>query len=115
MLTIYGIPNCDTVKKSLDWFTKHKIEYVFHNYKKEGVTAALLKDWMSQQDFTLIVNTKSATYKKLSPADQAKCAKAATAVAVLQENTSLIKRPIVTKKGNIIAIGFDPETYASLF
>jgi Spx/MgsR family transcriptional regulator len=115
MLTIYGIPNCDTVKKSLDWFTKHKIEYVFHNYKKEGVTATLLKDWMSQQDFTLIVNTKSATYKKLSPADQAKCTKAATAIAVLQENTSLIKRPIVTKKGKIIAIGFDLATYESLF
>ena len=115
MLTIYGIPNCDTVKKSLDWLTKHKIEYVFHNYKKEGITATLLKDWMSQQDFTLIVNTKSATYKKLSPVDQAKCAKANTAVAVLIENTSLIKRPIVTKKGKIIAIGFDAVTYASLF
>jgi Spx/MgsR family transcriptional regulator len=115
MLTIYGIPNCDTVKKSLDWFTKHKIEYVFHNYKKEGVTASLLKDFMSQQDFTQIVNTKSATYKKLSPADQAKCSKATTAIAVLQENTSLIKRPIVTKKGKIMAIGFDPETYTSLF
>jgi arsenate reductase len=88
---------------------------VFHNYKKEGVTDTLLKDWMSQQDFTLIVNTKSATYKKLSPADQANCAKATSAVAVLQENTSLIKRPIVTKKGKIIAIGFDPATYASLF
>lgn len=115
MLTIYGIPNCDTVKKSLDWLTKHKIEYVFHNYKKEGVTDTLLKDWMSQQDFTLIVNTKSATYKKLSPADQDKCKKTNTAVTVLQENTSLIKRPIVTKKGKIIAIGFDPETYESLF
>ena len=115
MLTIYGIPNCDTVKKSLDWFTKHKIDYEFHNYKKEGITATLLKDWMSQQDFTLIVNTKSATYKKLSPADQAKCSKAASAIAVLQENTSLIKRPIVTKKGKIIAIGFNPETYSSLF
>jgi Spx/MgsR family transcriptional regulator len=88
---------------------------VFHNYKKEGVTATLLKDWMSQQDFTLIVNTKSATYKKLSPADQANCAKAASAIAVLQENTSLIKRPIVTKQGKIIAIGFNPETYSSLF
>jgi Spx/MgsR family transcriptional regulator len=88
---------------------------VFHNYKKEGITATLLKDWMSQQDFTLIVNTKSATYKKLSTADQAKCSKASTAITILQENTSLIKRPIVTKKGKIIAIGFDPETYASLF
>jgi arsenate reductase len=115
MLTIYGIPNCDTVKKSLDWLTKQKIEYVFHNYKKEGITATLLKDWMSQQDFTLIVNTKSATYKKLSPADQARCTKANTAISVLQEHTSLIKRPIVTKKGKIIAIGFDPTTYANLF
>ena len=53
--------------------------------------------------------------KKLSPADQVKCTKANTAVAVLQENTSLIKRPIVTKKGKIIAIGFDPATYATLF
>jgi Spx/MgsR family transcriptional regulator len=88
---------------------------VFHNYKKEGVTPTLLKDWMSQQDFTLIVNTKSATYKKLSPADQAKCAKANTAISVLIENTSLIKRPIVTKKGKIIAIGFNAEIYAGLF
>jgi arsenate reductase len=70
---------------------------------------------MSQQDFTLIVNTKSATYKKLSPADQARCTKANTAISVLQEHTSLIKRPIVTKKGKIIAIGFDPTTYANLF
>jgi Spx/MgsR family transcriptional regulator len=115
MITIYGIPNCDTIKKSLDWCTKHKIEFVFHNYKKEGVSDTMLKDWMKQQDFTLIVNTKSATYKKLSPADQAKCSKATTAVAVLQENTSLIKRPIVTKKGKIIAIGFDPEEYEKLF
>jgi Spx/MgsR family transcriptional regulator len=115
MLTIYGIPNCDTVKKSVDWFTKHKIEFLFHNYKKEGVTAAILKDWMKQQDFTLIINTKSATYKKLSPEDQARCTKAASAVAVLQENTSLIKRPIITKDGKIIAFGFDPAAYEKLF
>jgi arsenate reductase len=115
MITIYGIPNCDTVKKSLDWFTKHKIEFMFHNYKKEGVSDTMLKEWMKQQDFNLIVNTKSATYKKLSPADQTKCNKATTAVAVLMEHTSLIKRPIVTKKGKIIAIGFDPTEYEKLF
>lgn len=115
MLTIYGIPNCDTVKKSLDWFTKHKIDFVFHNYKKEGITTTMLKDWIKQQDFTLIVNTKSATYKKLSTADQEKCKKANTSVEVLQENTSLIKRPIVTKNGKIIAIGFDPAAYEKLF
>jgi arsenate reductase len=115
MIDVYGIPNCDTVKKCLDWLTKHKIEFLFHNYKKEGVTTTILKDWMNQQDFTLIVNTKSATYKKLTPEDQAKCLKGATAVPVLQENTSLIKRPILTKKGKIIAVGFDPAVYEKLF
>jgi arsenate reductase (glutaredoxin) len=114
MITVYGIPNCDTVKKALTWLDEHKIKYVFHNYKKDGIDEATIKTWLQQQPLDVIVNKKGSTYKNLDEAAQKKLASEKTAVKILIENTSAIKRPIVNKKG-VITAGFSTELYEQVF
>jgi arsenate reductase (glutaredoxin) len=114
MITVYGIPNCDTVKKALTWLDEHTVKYVFHNYKKEGIDEATVKTWLQQQPLEVVVNKKGSTYKKLDEATQRKLASEKTAIKILQENTSAIKRPIVNIKG-IITVGFSDELYEQVF
>jgi arsenate reductase len=66
-MTVYGIPNCDTVKKSLDWLKKNKIDYEFHDYKKSGITKAKLEAWSKKVGWEVLVNKKGTTWRKLTP------------------------------------------------
>lgn len=111
---IYGIPNCDTVKKTFNWLNAHKIDFEFHNYKKDGITAAKLKAWCAIAGWQPLVNKKGTTWKKISPEEQATITTQAAAIKLMQQNTSLIKRPVVEINGTIL-IGFDEAVYAKQF
>lgn len=115
MYTVYGIPNCDTVKKALVCLEAHQIPFEFHNYKKQGITAAKLKNWSSQLGWESVLNKKSSTWRGLTPELQASITNEKAAIKLLTENTSGIKRPLIEKGDKVIAIGFDADTYAKLF
>ncbi|HCL04754.1 MAG TPA: ArsC family reductase [Chitinophagaceae bacterium] len=111
MYTIYGIPNCDTVKKVLNWMKERNIHYQFHDYKTMGITAKELKSWCDQVGWETIFNKRSTTYKELLPAIQASVTNASKAIPLMIENTSIIKRPVITKADKVILVGFDAKKY----
>jgi arsenate reductase (glutaredoxin) len=110
-LTIYGIPNCDSVKKARAWFTEHGIEHVFHDFKKQGVTAETIDTWLKAVDWQVLVNRKGTTWRKLDAAIQARVVDDATARELMLEHTSIIKRPVVVK-GTHVLVGVNPEAWA---
>lgn len=110
MLHVYGIKNCNTVKKALDWLNEHQITYTFHDYKKEPAHESKLKEWQELVSWEALVNKKGTTWKKLSPEQQAAVVDKSSARQVLLENNSMIKRPIIELENEII-LGFDEETY----
>ena len=111
MKTVYAIPNCNTVKKALDWLQKNKIAYEFHDYKKKGITATILTNWCKQVGWEALVNKKGATWRQLSPEVQASISTQKAAIALMMEKTSIIKRPLIEEGGKIIALGFDETEY----
>lgn len=115
MYTIYGIPNCDTIKKVLDWMKAKKFNYQFHDYKTSGISKKELKNWCDQVGWETIFNKRSTTYKTLSPEVQASISNATNAIKIMEEHTSIIKRPVITKDNKVIAVGFDAGKYETLF
>lgn len=111
MFIVYGIKNCNTVKKGLDWLTKNKIEYQFHDYKKEGITKAKLKDWIDQVGWEALVNKRGTTWRQLDEAVQNKVTNAKNAIELMTEKTSVIKRPLIELNGKVLALGFDEAEY----
>jgi len=111
MKTVYAIPNCNTVKKALDWLQKNKIVYEFHNYKKKGITATVLTNWCKQVGWEALVNKKGATWRQLTPDIQASITTQKAAITLMMEKTSIIKRPLIEENGKILALGFDETEY----
>ncbi|MFD1166620.1 ArsC family reductase [Sphingobacterium daejeonense] len=112
MLQVYGIKNCNTVKKALDWLNDHKLEYVFHDYKKEPATLQKLEEWEKKVSWDQLVNKKGTTWRKLSPEEQASVQDSESANRVLLNNNSMIKRPLIESPKGIL-LGFDEEEYKS--
>ncbi|KQC02640.1 Spx/MgsR family RNA polymerase-binding regulatory protein [Pedobacter sp. Hv1] len=110
-MTVYGIPNCNTVKKGLDWLKANQMSYEFHDFKKKGVTAAQLTDWFNTFGWEKVINKNGLTFKKLSKEEQAVINTPDAAIAYLMQNTSAIKRPIVEQNGKAILLGFNEEAY----
>lgn len=115
MLTLYGIPNCNTVKKARTWLQENNVAYEFHDYKKQGIDTEKIENWMTQQPWEKLVNRAGMTYRKLSDEEKAAIKDNASATALMMEKNSVIKRPIVEKDGNIVALGFKEEDYQELF
>ena len=115
MLTLYGIPNCNTVKKTRTWLEENNVEYSFHDYKKLGVTQSKIENWMAQQPWEKLVNRAGMTYRKLSDEEKAAVNDNASAARLMMEKSSVIKRPIVERDGDIVALGFKEEDYQKLF
>ena len=115
MYILYGIPNCDTVKKARTWLEKQKIPYEFHDYKKAGISPAKLKQWSAQVGWEILLNKKGTTWKKLDEKVQAAVTNEKAAIKVLSENTSAIKRPLIEKGEKVVVVGFDEESYGKLF
>ncbi|MFY7910124.1 MAG: arsenate reductase [Emticicia sp.] len=114
MLKVYGIPNCDTVKKAITWLKDHNVAYEFHDYKKLGISEAKLEEWLTQVPHDKLVNRAGTTFKKLTDEEKAKITDNASAIALMLEKTSVIKRPIV-ESDKILAMGFKPEEYEAVF
>lgn len=113
-MTVYGIPNCNTVKKARTWLTDHGFEYEFHDFKKQGITSEKLREWCAAFGWEKVLNKKGTTWKKLSEAQQNSVTDEASAIAVLLENNSAIKRPVVEREGKAVLISFDEIQYSDL-
>ncbi len=112
---LYGIPNCDTIKKAKAWLNDHDITYRFHNYKKDGIDATKLQSWFAQEPILRIVNKAGTTYRKLTDEDKKKLEDETFVIKVLQEQPSMIKRPILELDNVIVSIGFKPDLYEDIF
>jgi len=113
-MIVYGILNCNTVKKARTWLTDNGIAYEFHDFKKQGISADKLNEWCTIFGWEKVLNKKGTTWKKI-PSDQQSLIKdQPSAVSLLMENASAIKRPVVEKDGKAILISFDEELYSNL-
>ena len=112
-LTMYGIKNCDTVKKARTWLDAHGTEYAFHDYKALGADAGKLRAWVAALGWETVLNRAGTTFRALSDTDKAGI-DAERAVALMLAQPSMIKRPIVEGDGILLA-GFKPEVYAATF
>ncbi|MGO4329958.1 arsenate reductase [Cupriavidus sp. 2TAF22] len=111
---LYGIPNCDTVKKARTWLDANGVAYDFHDFKKQGVDETLLRGWLRHVPLATLLNRKGTTYRALSDADKARAENEAGAIALMQQSPSLIKRPVLDHGGKI-SVGFSADNYAGLF
>jgi len=110
---MYGIPNCDTIKKARKWLEDQGVSYDFHDYKKAGVEEAALRGWVDELGWEVLLNRAGTTFRKLPDADKQDI-DAAKAVALMVANPSMIKRPVLDM-GDRRIVGFKPEIYRELF
>ncbi len=111
MITVYGIPNCDTVKRARTWLDEQGLAYQFHDYKKQGVPADRLPGWMTQLGWEKVLNRAGTTWRKLDEDTKAAVTDAASAAALMQVQPSVIKRPIVEWADGRLSVGFSPELF----
>lgn len=109
---VYGIKNCNTVKKALTWLETHNIPFTFHDFKKEGVSIEKLEAWEQETGWEALVNKRGTTWRQLAPAEQQAVVDAESANNLMQAKTSVIKRPVIESPKGII-LGFDEEQYDS--
>jgi Spx/MgsR family transcriptional regulator len=108
-ITMYGIKNCDTIKKARDWLADRGIAYRFHDYKAEGIDRTRLQGWVDKLGWEVLLNRAGTTFKKLPDADKADI-DAAKAIALMQDQPSMIKRPVLDVDGELL-VGFKPDIY----
>ena len=114
MIKLYGIPNCDTVKKARTWLGAHDKVVEFHDFKKLGLSAELAQRWLQQTSWEQLINRKGLTWRSL-PEEQKAIASNAAAQRLMMEKTSVIKRPVLEQDGKLLHIGFDEASYNKLF
>lgn len=112
-ITIYGIKNCDTMKKARAWLEAHGIEYEFHDYKTAGADRALLQGWSRQLGWEVLLNRAGTTFRALPDADKTGLDEN-KAITLMAANPSMVKRPVLVVNDEIVA-GFKPERYHALF
>ncbi len=113
-MKVYGIPNCNTVKKALDWFKANSISYEFQDFKKNGVTPQKLAEWNSKVGYERFLNKQGLTWKQLDPSIKETITDKEKALALLQQKTSMIKRPVIEADG-FLFFGFDEAIYTEHF
>jgi arsenate reductase (glutaredoxin) len=112
MTTLYGIPNCDTVKKARTWLSEHGDTHSFHDFKKQGVPAAALDRWLAAAGHEKLINRKGTAWRGLDEATRAAVVDNASARALLLQQASVIKRPVVEWADGSITVGFDAADWA---
>lgn len=112
-ITMYGIKNCDTIKKARDWLADHKRDYAFHDYKASGIDRATLTGWAGKVGWEVLLNRAGTTFKKLADADKADIDQA-KAIALMEAQPSMIKRPVLDVDGELL-VGFKPDMYQAKF
>jgi Spx/MgsR family transcriptional regulator len=110
--TLYGIPNCDTVKRARRWLDDHGVAHAFHDYRKQGVDAAQLRGWIDRLGWEALLNRSGTTFRKL-PDTRKQDLDADKAAAIMLENPSAIRRPVVTQ-GDRLVVGFDEGRFGPL-
>ncbi|OIP14759.1 MAG: arsenate reductase [Betaproteobacteria bacterium CG2_30_59_46] len=113
-MKLYGISNCNTVKKARTWLTENGIDIPFHDFKKQGISEELLKSWMKQIGWEKLVNRQGTTWRQLPDEAKAAVRDETSAIRLMLEKSSTIKRPVLEMDGKII-LGFDEAAYQSLF
>jgi Spx/MgsR family transcriptional regulator len=113
-MKVYGITNCDTVKKALTWFKNHNVEYEFHDFKKLGISEEKLQEWNDKAGYERFLNKQGLTWKQLDPEIKASIKGAPEALKLLQQKTSMIKRPVI-EDGGFLFFGFDEPVYSQHF
>jgi len=114
MITLYGIPNCNTVKKARQWLAEHQIDFAFHDFKKQGVSAEQLHAWIDAIGLNKLINRQGTTWRGLSDELKAQAATPAGAIAVLQAQPSIIKRPVLERAGKV-SVGFNEAAWSEEF
>jgi arsenate reductase len=109
---IYGIPNCDTMKKARAWLESHGIAYEFHDYKKAGIERSKLEAWLKAVGWEVLLNRAGTTFRKLPESARSGLTEA-KATRLMLEQPSMIKRPVL-ERGKTLLVGFNPEKYAAL-
>lgn len=110
-MKVYGIKNCSTVKKALDWLTHHHIQYEFHDFNKSGITEEKLYEWGQKVHWELLINKRGTTWKKLDNETQESVTTPEAAFSLLKEKTSMIKRPVI-ENGDVLLLGFNEAEYS---
>lgn len=113
-LTLYGIPNCDTVKKARTWLEANGIDYTFHDFKKAGLTQDIIEGWLKDVDWETLVNRKGTTWRGLDDARKASVVDARSATDLMLESPSVIKRPVLAIDGST-HVGFNADLYQQIF
>ncbi len=113
MIEVYGIPNCNTVKKAIEWLKEKSLPYRFHDYKKEGIREEKLKEWCGYFGWENLINKAGTTYKKLSEDEKAAIVDEQSAIQIMLSNTSIIRRPVV-EAGKKKLIRFYEVEYADV-
>ena len=113
-IKVFGIPNCDTIKKTMNWFKQQKINIEFCDYKRSGITKEKLEAWCELAGWELLLNKKSTTWKGLTLKVQKEANNQSTAIKLMMENTSIIKRPVI-EFGEKLIVGFNEEAYTKTF
>jgi Spx/MgsR family transcriptional regulator len=114
LLKLYGIPNCNTVKKARSWLEANGTPYVFHDFRKDGVDAGLLQGWLKQVAWGKLINRAGMTWRGLPDSAKLAVADDASAIALMLDKPSVIKRPVLVKDGNIVQMGFSEDAYKAL-
>jgi len=112
-ITLYGIPNCDTMKKARTWLDNAGVAYVFHDYKKQGIDAKILSGWAAKVGWEILLNKAGTTFRGLDEGQKADLSEK-KAIALMVEKPGMIKRPVLEHKG-AIHVGFKPDAYAQIF
>jgi len=116
MIILYGIPNCETVKKARAWLTARGLQYVFHDFKKQGVPVDRLEAWIQAVGVDKLINRQGTTWRKLDTDSQASASAGSGALTLMQTSSSVIKRPVVEWQGSggAVTAGFDAEKWLLL-
>ncbi|WP_296654308.1 ArsC family reductase [Paraburkholderia sp.] len=112
---VYGIPNCDTVKKARVWLEAHGVAFEFHDFKKAGVSAPMVEGWLKDVSLEALVNKRGTTWRGLPDETKSAAESQDGAIALMIEKPSVIKRPVVVVNGRVKTLGFSAEQYATLF
>jgi Spx/MgsR family transcriptional regulator len=113
MTKIYGIKNCDTMKKARTWLDGHKVDYSFHDYKASGIDKPTLEGWANKVGWEILLNRAGTTFRKLPDADKGDLTEK-KAIGLMLAQPSMIQRPVLETKGKL-TVGFKPEEYKKLF
>ena len=110
MVKMYGIANCDVIKKATDWLKQNHVHFEFHDYKKEGVSATKLQYWTTEKSWEKILNKRSTTWRELTASGVGEIKSTSQAIEIMAANTSVIKRPIIEFDDEIL-VGFNENEY----